>query len=260
MPLESNFDYTNIIDSHFHTVRMYENTGKKDFPIMGIDIGTDANDLPSRIELIKSNKLFFSAAMGPWETENRSAREIDEQFEILCENIDSYKPDFLGEMGLDYHYMYNTPDIQKYLFNKQMDLAGNLKKSVLIHNRESDKDSIEIIKNHPNVMGVIHCFSGDPDLMATALDHDYYISFAGNLTYKSNQNLRDMLCKCPKDRILLETDAPYLAPSVKRGQPNVPEYIVYTYDCAANCLGISYSELAALVNTNFRTFVALSTH
>lgn len=257
MPLESNFDYTNIIDSHFHTISMFNASGKTDFPVPGIDIGTEADDIPQRIELIRKNKLFFSAAMGPWETENRSIEEIDSQFEILKSNIEKYNPDFLGEMGLDYHYKYNTPEVQKYLFSKQMDLASSIGKKVLIHNRESDKDTISVIESHPTVKGVIHCFSGDPDLMYVALEHEYYISFAGNLTYKSNQNLRDMLVQCPKDRILMETDAPYLAPSVKRGQPNIPEYIVYTYDCAANCLGMTFDSLAALVNANFRAFTTL---
>lgn len=256
MPLESNFDYTNIIDSHFHSISMFESSKKEDFPVPGIDIGTSANDLPNRIELIKKNNFFFSAAMGPWETENRTIEEIDQEFAILCKNIDVYNPHFLGEMGLDYHYMYNKPEVQMYLFDKQMELAEKLNKKVLIHNRESDLDTISILKKHSKVKGVIHCFSGDPNLMQTALDLGYYISFAGNLTYKSNQNLRDMLVKCPKDRILMETDAPYLAPSVKRGQPNIPEYIVYTYQCAAENLGMSFDELAALVNSNFRALVS----
>lgn len=258
MQSESFFDYTNIIDSHFHTLSVNERNGETVFDIPGIDIGTQADDLPIRIKFNENNRnLLFSAAMGPWETLNRSKDEIDKLFELLIKNIDIYKPSFIGECGLDYHYMYNTPEIQIYLFEKHMKLAKSMNKKVLIHNRESDTDSIKVIRNNPDVKGLIHCFSGDPDLMHTALEHGYYISFAGNLTYKANQNLRDMLVKCPKDRILLETDSPYLAPVPKRGQTNTPALIVYTYQCASECLGMSFNDLAALINTNFRAFAAL---
>lgn len=253
-----NTDFDRIIDSHFHSLKVKSSDLDINLALTsltgGIDIGTKCSDLAERFELVSQfPHIKMSAAMGPWEVENKSIEQIDSEFEILKAEISRFNPLFIGECGLDYHYMYGTKESQIHLFEKHLALAQSLNKRVLIHNRESDRDTESLIKKF-NATGVIHCFSGDLDLMNTAVEHGYFISFAGNLTYKSNQNLRDALKLVPRDRILLETDAPYLSPSKMRGNPNTPLYIQYTYECAAEVLGISLDELKELILNNFNNF------
>nr|MCR4676595.1 TatD family hydrolase [Sphaerochaetaceae bacterium] len=127
---------------------------------------------------------------------------------------------------------------------------------IIIHNREADSQMCSLISTYgPSKGGIIHCFSGSMDVMRTALDKGYYISYAGNLTYRANQSLRDTLKHVPSDRLLLETDAPYLAPVPMRGKPNTPLYIIHTYECAAAVLGISTEELGERVFENFNNFL-----
>ena len=134
-----------------------------------------------------------------------------------------------------------------------MKWASKLGKCVLIHDRDADEDIIDAIERlGPDKGGVIHCFDGCESLMHTALEHGYYISFAGNLTFRKNEDLRCMLRKVPLDRLLLETDSPYLTPVPLRGRTNSPEYIVNTYRCAAQVLGLDENKLAERVVGNFR--------
>ena len=253
-----------LIDSHFHSTYL----DSQDFGIdAGIDIGTRCNDLPERYEKLKGRKeIFLSAAMGPWECGKSSTREdtddstytfrTDEEiradFETLEYNIEKYNPFFIGECGLDYYWMYGTRSQQIDLFENHLILANKLSKPVIIHNREADSDTRNLITVYRPVKGgIIHCFSGDADLMKTALDNGFYISFAGNLTYKKNTELRERLKEVPKDRLLLETDSPYLTPVPFRGQKNSPDKVKYTYLCASEIIGITFEELEEIITDNF---------
>lgn len=248
--MQSNLTLT---DSHFHSP-------KCDFP--SINAGCSADDLAQRIKDYSSENTYFAAAMGPWETEGRTQSEIDSQFEILLANIRKYNPLFIGETGLDYYWQnYGKPDVQIPLFIRHLELASELDKRVLIHCRQADEDVCRILKEHsPSYSGVIHCCDGDKALVETALEQGFYISFAGNLTYKSNTAIRKALTIVPKDRLLLETDSPYLSPVPLRGKPNCSENIIYTYRTAAEILNIDPEELTALVYANFRTFCTVRAH
>ncbi len=112
---------------------------------------------------------------------------------------------------------------------------------------------MDVIKRlGPKEGGVIHCFDGNAALMDTALERGYYISFAGNLTYRNNVQLREMLKKVPRERLLLETDSPYLSPVPLRGRPNCPEHIIHTYRCAAEVLDIDFGKLKDIILENYR--------
>lgn len=254
----------NIIDSHFHSLYMAENTRDLDCAwssvCAGTDIGTVFDDLPKRSELLKDQKhIKLSAAMGPWETQDTSIEELDRKFDILCKNIETYRPSFIGEAGLDYYCSYGKAEIQQYLFIKHLKLAGELNKSIIIHNREADEDMVSLLKQYsPAKGGIIHCFSGSTEVMKTALDRGFYISYAGNVTYKKNQFLRDTLHYVPYDRLLIETDAPYLTPEPKRGTKNTPQFIIHTYNCIAGVLGKDISNLAEQVFENYKTIVNLT--
>lgn len=237
-----------LTDSHFHD---WDNPW-----FDAINAGCSATDLEQRIKRYGENSfIHFGAAMGPWEVRNRTQEEIDEQFVFLLQNIRKYDPLFIGEIGLDYHFDYDR-DLQKALFIRQLDLASMLSKKVLIHCRDAASDVCEILEDHaPAVGGVIHCCDGSPSLIAKALEKNFYISFAGNVTYKANENLRNALRCVPPERLLLETDAPYLAPVPFRGRTNSPDLIEFTYRAVSEYLGISMDELTALVYSNFRAFI-----
>ena len=271
--------YRGIIDSHFHTQSMLEK-GMDVFSAYdrlfgcgfagGIDIGCVHDDLPERKRLLgKYERILLAGAMGPWEAGRsetkpvepeyefqsvKSAEQIRRELEILAGNLKECKARFLGEIGLDYYWDYGTHEKQHLIFETQMHLADREGLCVLIHDRDADEDVIEVIKRMgPSKGGVIHCFDGCGALMETALERGYFISFAGNLTYRNNGYLRDMLKKVPSDRLLLETDSPYLSPVPLRGKPNSPEHIIHTYRCAAEVLGISLEALKERVLENYNT-------
>ena len=134
-----------------------------------------------------------------------------------------------------------------------MKWASQMGLCVLIHDRDADEEVAQVIRRlGPDKGGVIHCFDGSEKILSAALERNYYISFAGNLTYKSSDNLRQILRRVPLDRLLFETDSPYLTPVPLRGKPNCPENVIYTYSCAAEVLGISFESLKERILENFR--------
>lgn len=265
-----------LVDSHFHTQSMLQR-GMDVFSIYndslsaGIDAGCVHDDLPQRYSLLKDHgTILLAGAMGPWEAGKsetkpgdedfpddrcKSMEELDAELLILKGNLVRFNAAFIGEIGLDYHWEYGTREKQRHLFHTQLGWANEMGLKVIIHVREADEDVIEAIRSYgPDKGGIIHCFDGDPDLMNVALEHGYYISFAGNITFKNSKALRDALLKVPSDRLLLETDSPYLTPVPHRGKPNNPSYIVNTYQCAAEVLGMPLEKTAQLVEGNFRSF------
>lgn len=259
-----------IIDSHFHSDYLEEkgldpkaelsqafNEGFEG----GIDIGCTSNDLPRRYELLKDfPKIILAGAMGPWELgegEELSFDQIKARLQTLEQNLITYQAQILGEIGLDYYWNYGTKERQQYLFDAQLQLAAKLNLPVAIHERMAQADTIATIsKLTPPKAGIIHCFDGTQELLECALDLGYYISFAGNLTYKKNQDLRQMLKRVPLNRLLFETDAPYLTPVPHRGQPNTPRYVIHTYECASQVLGLPLETLATQVSQNFHALLA----
>ncbi len=248
-----------LIDSHFHTL-MFDSRGNSMEDAFssiagGIDIGTEYNDLEERSKAIAEYPhILKSAAMGPWETQNADKKELDRRFEILKKYIDKYNADLLGEFGLDNYCGYGPKEMQEYLMHRHMEFARDKSMKIIIHNREADNQIIKIIKQYSNVSGIIHCFSGNKDVLKTALELGYYISYAGNITFKSNNELRETLKLVPSDRLLLETDSPYLTPVPKRGTQNTPENMIYTYNCVAEYLGKSTEQLAEEIYGNFTCF------
>ena len=134
----------------------------------------------------------------------------------------------VGETGLDYFRDYAPHDAQQRLFEQELALAHELGKPVVIHTRAADDDTRERLVGHEGTV-ILHCFSSPP-LLDAALAHDWYVSFAGNVTYKNAYELRDCARRVPSDRLLVETDSPYLAAQAVRGRRNEPAYVVHTYD------------------------------
>lgn len=157
-----------------------------------------------------------------------------------------------GEIGLDYHYNHSSPKEQRHRFREQIQLARELKLPVIIHTREAQEDTIAILReeNASDVGGVFHCFSGDAWLANDALDLGFYLSFSGILTFQNATMLRDIAKNTPLDRVLIETDCPYLTPVPYRGKRNEPAYVCQVANQLASLHDISFDDVAGRTSDN----------
>jgi TatD DNase family protein len=224
---------------------------------------TAANDLPT---------IYASAGVHPQE----AAQATKEAFAKLSSLAQREKCIAIGEIGLDYYHADN-PDIatQQLAFTAQMYIAAQARKPILIHCRTSElatpkakekfgeadawEDLLRLVDEHwtapghgQNFGGIMHCFSGTVDQARRSLDANFHLSFAGNLTYPKSQSIRDAAILAPSDRILVETDAPFLAPIPLRGQRNEPAHVIHTAAALAALRGISSQEVAAITTANFK--------
>ncbi len=164
----------------------------------------------------------------------------------------------LGEIGLDYHYDDVEPATQLYWFEKQMALAEETGKPVVIHDREAHGACMEVVRRYPKVKGVFHSFSGSCEMAAELTKMGWYISFSGVITFKNAQRVREVVKSVPVDRILVETDCPYLAPEPKRGQTNHSGYVAYTAEKMAEIRGVTYEEICNTTFNNACRFFSIS--
>jgi TatD DNase family protein len=217
----------------------------------GIDIGVSENDIAIRAPLVAPYPNIRTAAgIGPWGADGDEA--ITAKIDRFRHNISGFKIDCIGEIGLDYHWNYGTPARQRQLFDEQLAFAREREVPVVIHSRDADEEMIAILeKSSFPFGGIMHCFSSGWALAQTALDRGLYISFAGPITYKTNHDLREMLARVPIERLLLETDSPYLAPVPHRGKTNTPFNMVEIYAEAARIRGIGVEDLSTRIRTNF---------
>ena len=160
--------------------------------------------------------------------------------------------DFIGETGIDRYWNYGREGEMEELFRLHLRLADELDLPVVVHSRDADSETAGILRDHcPSRKGIIHCFSSDTAAARTFLDLGFMISFAGNVTYKANEELRKAAAYVPLDRILLETDSPYLSPVPLRGRPNTPASIVHTYTLVAGLRGLAPQQLDEIVRDNY---------
>jgi len=167
----------------------------------------------------------------------------------------------VGETGLDYYRKFGDKDSQIELFIAQLELADRLDKPVIIHNRDAGSDVLEILRQKvPRRGGVLHCYSEDWDYAQQALELNIYISFAGNLTYRNARNLHETAKNMPLDRILIESESPFMVPSAYRGKRNKPAYLPETAKFLAEIRELPEDELAAAVFENTCRFFAIENH
>jgi TatD DNase family protein len=162
----------------------------------------------------------------------------------------------VGEIGLDYHYDFSPRDVQQAVFRGQVRLARQLDRPVVVHTREADEDTVAILREEGGgqVHGVLHCFTGNDALAAAALDLGFYISLAGIITFPSASDLRETVRRVPIDRLLTETDSPFLTPVPYRHiKRNEPVYVARVVDTLADLHGIAPPEMAARTAANFHT-------
>lgn len=164
----------------------------------------------------------------------------------------------VGETGLDYHYDHSPRPVQRRVFAMQLELAHELGLPVIVHSREADVDTAAMIRESAGkVRGVLHCFSSGATLLEAGLEADWYVSFSGLITFR-NYAGAELLRSVPADRLLLETDGPFLAPVPFRGKRNEPAYITHTTAAAARVRGVAAHELAARTTANARAFYGLT--
>ena len=162
----------------------------------------------------------------------------------------------IGETGLDYYWSTDNKLAQQASLARHIYASQQLKKPLIVHTREAKDDTIDILKAEGAEHGIIHCFTEDWETAKRALDLGFYISFSGIVSFKSAKTIREAAEKMPRDRLLIETDSPYLAPVPKRGRPNEPAYVPYVASCLADLYGISTKEVGALTAKNFENLLA----
>lgn len=159
----------------------------------------------------------------------------------------------VGEIGLDYYWEENPPkEVQREVFRKQMKLAEELKLPVVIHDRDAHADTLDIIKEFPKVNGIVHCFSGSSEFAKECIKLGYYIGIGGVVTFKNAKKIVEVVKDIPLDKILVETDAPYMAPTPNRGKRNKSDYIQYIIEQIAIIKELDPKEVNMAVNDNFK--------
>jgi TatD DNase family protein len=186
------------------------------------------------------------AALGihPHQAGDADADRLDELRELLADE----RAVAVGETGLDFYRDYAPRDRQRDLFARQLDLAAEVGKPVVVHTRAAEEETAAALEGFDGTV-VLHCFSS-PELLPIALERGYYVSFAGNVTYPKAEELREAARRVPADRLLVETDSPYLSPQPRRGRPNEPANVVHTAAALAEARGDDPEELAARLDAN----------
>ena len=263
--------YDGIIDSHFHQLEMKKKEMDPDAILeecfdkglsLALDISTNTETFYERLEFAeKYPQVYISAGLSVGKAEapqiiiDKMLSDLEDQ---LQSNKDNTKLKALGETGLDRYWNHGDVKRETHLFESQVMLAEKYSLPVIIHNREADDEILDVLERlKPSKGGIIHCFSTDWAFASRALDIGFMISFAGNLTYKKTDDMRDVCRKAPSDSILIETDAPYLTPQKVRKYKNHPGFIGYTYELAAELRGVGTEELVGQVNSNFRRLLSL---
>lgn len=248
-----------IIDSHCHLDSLdYENQHKdvdeviENAKARGVGHFISVCTTLGRFEAMKQltahrDEVSLSCGVHPLNVE-------DEPFDYdkLLSFAQDPKVVAIGETGLDYHYTPETKALQQSIFAQQIEIANKVNKPLIIHTRSARQDTMEMLEQGgaEKCGGVLHCFTEDLAMAKRAMDIDFYISISGIITFRNAEELRDVVRHVPLDRLLVETDSPYLAPIPYRGKPNQPAYVRETCEYLAALKGVSVEELARITTQN----------
>jgi TatD DNase family protein len=239
-----------VIDTHAHLDALEDPDGAVERARAAgvariVTIGTGIDSCRAALGFAEANDGVHAAlGIDPHQAATNEAERVAELRELLGHA----KAVAVGETGLDYHYGADRRDEQRALFEAQLGLARELKLPVVVHTRSADADTEAILREHEGPV-VMHCFS-EPGLLPAALDQGWYVSFAGNVTYPKADDLRHAAARVPADRLLAETDSPYLAPQPVRGRPNEPAFVTHTLAALAEVRGEDARELAERIDAN----------
>lgn len=221
-----------------------------------VNIGADMPSSYATLELTRKYPFIYGAVgVHPHEAESMTDENLYELEKLLNEP----KIVALGEIGLDYYYDNSPKDIQKKRFIDQLQLAKSLKKPVIIHDRESHEDCLNIIKSEgaKEIGGVFHCFSGSVEMAKDVLKQNFYISIPGTVTFKNARKTIEVVKFLPDDRLLVETDCPYLSPEPNRGKRNNSLNLRFTIEKIAEIKGYSYDKVCELTYKNAQKFYGI---
>ena len=216
-----------------------------------ITIAVEPDNLDAALELTTKHEMIYcSQGIHP-----HDARLCEPKHLCLIKErcLNEKKVIAVGEIGLDFHYDNSPRDIQMDIFRKHLQIACEVNLPVIIHSREADSETIDILKEFSGKLpktGVIHSFTAGEELAKFALSEGFYLGFNGIITFKKAQNVRDIVSLCPVDRILFETDAPFLTPVPHRGKENAPYYLPHIVSQLAEIKGVSESDLKEQVYKN----------
>ena len=250
--------FTNLTDSHCHLtspelsrdIPAVLDRARKAGVARLLTVGQGLDDSSAAIDLAQRNPDVFAAiGFGPHGAEHVS----ESDFIKLAELASTDKVVALGEVGLDYYYDQPSSQIQRTVFAEQVRLAVELGLPLIIHCRDAWDDSLAILDENStsNTVGVFHCYTGSPRMVPQLIERGFYISFAGMITFKNADECRAAAKQVPLDRLLIETDAPYLSPEpMRKVKPNEPDLLVHTVRFMAELLDLNPTELAELTTKN----------
>ncbi len=254
-----------LIDSHAH-LEMPE--FRKDLTevlqrakVSGVEyiftVGTEKRDWKRTLEIAQSHATVY-VILG---VHPHNAKEIDDgTYPILKQLCQNEKVKAFGEIGLDFFRNHSPREVQLKRFCEQIALARELKLPIVIHDREAHRETVDLLRSEKGWEngGIIHCFSGDEKMAHACIDMGFYISIPGSVTYKNGGPYHDLVKKLPLQSIVLETDAPFLAPVPFRGKRNEPSYVRYTAEKVAEIKGVSFEKIAEATTENARRVFRLS--
>lgn len=220
-------------------------------------VGTDLEDSAGVLELVRKNPdMTASVGVHPHEAKDWNPDDLEGLRALAADP----RVSFVGEAGLDWHYDFSPRDQQERVFRAQIRLARELGKPLMVHTREAGEETLRILEEEgaDQVRGVIHCFSEDLAFARRALDLGFLLSFSGILTFKTGEEQRRVAAWAPEDRILVETDCPYLAPMPHRGKPNEPAYVRFVAECLAELRGLDPAALAERCTRNLEALCGWS--
>ena len=239
----AHYDDKRFAEDRYELLASLPGQGVKYITNIGCDLETSRNT----IELCERFPHVFGAVgFHPHEAKSMSDEALLEIEKMLAHN----KVRALGEIGLDYHYDLSERDVQREAFAKQLEVAKAHKIPVVIHEREACKDALDILRASGVHDGVVHCFGGSKETARELLDMGFHISFTGVITFDNARKALEVVPYIPADRIMVETDCPYLTPIPFRGKRNHSGYLRYTVEKMAQLRGISFEECAALTFEN----------
>ena len=246
---------TSFIDTHCHLDKL--DSTPEEAIIEAKQAGvqrmvTVSVDEPS-LDFVSSMVQQFPEVYGSVGFHPHDAAELTEDLEQKIRKLalEEKKLIAIGETGLDYHYMYSSAEVQQQVFSKQLQLAVELNLPVIMHSREAETDTLNILQEIPvPPLGVAHSFTSSFEMAKTLIEMGWYIGINGIVTFKNAEDLREVVSWLPLDRLLLETDSPFLAPIPFRGKPNKPAYIPAIATFIAELRGISLEQLSEQTSAN----------
>jgi len=254
-----------FIDTHAHlydpafdgdreeVIKRYREAGGREL----ICVAFDMDSISKALNLAeKYDFIYASAGVHPHDAGGVPGNYL----ELLADSARHPKVVALGEMGLDYYRDLSPREVQRKVFVEQLNLAKEVGKPIIIHDRDAHGDLLDVLRREGvgEAGGVMHCFSGSPEMARECINMGMYVSLAGPVTFKNARKLKEVAVSVPLDRLLIETDCPYLAPEPRRGKRNEPVYVKYVAERVAELRGITLEELTFATSSNARELFGLN--